>query len=198
MSYIATVSSNQHTILQAILDLYIASGRFDCDPTFSQGQFYRGEILLPHYRFDLQPITPGVEEADCRNLPLESASISSIVFDPPFIHAHGKESEIGKRFSSYPTQHALRAMYLASLVEFYRVLKTKGVLVVKCQDIIESGKQVMNHCILWQMANGLGFVDLDLFILTADNRIVGHNHHAQQHARKHHAYFWVFEKGTRR
>jgi hypothetical protein len=202
---ISTVSHSQRDILLSILQLYVPGGRFDLDPTFSKGAFYDGVLLpYPKHCSDLNPQNrdekgyPYIQAADCRSLMFESASLGSIVFDPPFIHAHGKGSEIGNRFSSYPTQHALRAMYMASLVEFYRVLKTKGVLVFKCQDIIESGKQVMNHCIIWQMANSLGFVDLDLFILTADHRMVGHNHHEQQHARKFHSYFWVFEKGTRR
>lgn len=196
---ISTVSGDQQAILQDILTLYVPGRVFECDPTYSTGSFYKdGRIPQPTYKFDIAPKLPGVEIADCRDLPCESASITSLVFDPPFIHAHGKESEIGQRFSSYPTQHAIRAMYMASLVEFYRVLKTKGVLVFKCQDIVESNKQVFNHCHVWQMANSLGFVDLDLFILTADSRMVGHNHHQQVHARKFHAYFWVFEKGTRR
>jgi hypothetical protein len=127
-----------------------------------------------------------------------SASVASIVFDPPFIHARGEASIIGRRFADQRSQHALRALYHAALAEFYRVLKPKGILVFKCQDIVESGRQVMNHCHIWQMANGLGFLDRDLFILVAKSRIVGHNHGRQQHARKFHSYFWVFEKGARR
>lgn len=200
---ISTVSSDQREILLSILQLYVPGGRFDLDPTFSKGAFYDGVVIaFPKYRFDLvpqnRPGIPAIDQADCRSLPLDSATMGSIIFDPPFIHAHGKESVIGNRFASYRTQHALRAMYMASLVEFYRVLKTKGILVFKCQDIVESGRQIMNHCYIWQMANSLGFVDRELFVLTADHRMVGHNHHEQQHARKHHSYFWVFEKGTRR
>lgn len=197
---ISTVSDNQQTILRAILDLYIPSGQFHLDPTFSRGGFYSGGVMIPEPQIctDLNPQCDGVIEADCRALPFDSASIHSIIFDPPFIHAHGKESEIGNRFSSYPTQHDLRAMYMASLVEFYRILKTGGILVFKNQDIVESGKNVFNHVKIYNMAVDLGFVGLDLFILTASHRMIGHNHANQQHARKLHSYFWVFEKSARR
>jgi hypothetical protein len=194
---ITTVNDNQSEILRNIAVLH-TGGKFDCDPTYSTGIFYRGiPELDPPQKFDIYPQAPDVVQADCRELPLGSASLESIVYDPPFIHAHGMESQMGQRFGSYPTQHALRALYFSSMVEFYRILKPKGVLVFKCQDIVESGKQVMNHCHIWQMAHSLGFIDLDLFILTASSRLVGHNHHEQQHARKFHSYFWVFQKSSR-
>ncbi len=194
---IGTVAESQHEILKAIAELH-CGGAFDLDPTYSTGGFYRHGVPEPRLKYDLVPKLPDVQQADCRALPLPSASVASVVFDPPFIHAMGEASVIGNRFADQRSQHALRALYLAALVEFYRVLKPRGILVFKCQDIVESGRQVMNHCHIWQMANGLGFVDLDMFILNAPSRIIGHNHHVQQHARKFHSYFLVFEKGPKR
>ncbi len=43
-------------------------------------------------------------------------------------------------------------------------------------------------------ASKLGFINKDLFILLAKNRIIGHNHGNQKHARKFHSYFIVFKK----
>lgn len=194
---ISTVSDDQHEILRNIMALYSPEG-FDLDPTYGSGGFYKNGVPIPALIGDVTPRNPDVAAMDCRNLPFKSATLGSIVFDPPFIHAMGKDSIIGQRFADERSQHSLRALYLAALVEFYRVLKPKGILVFKCQDIVESGKQVMNHCWIWQMATGLGFVEKDLFILVAKSRIIGHNHHEQQHARKLHSYFWVFEKGGRR
>lgn len=201
---ISTVSSNQHEILHNILKLYTAPQTlyFDADVTYSKGGFYTDSppfiVPQPKRKYDLEPKVEGVIKADCRDLPLESASLRSIVFDPPFLHAPGADSVMGERFGGFRNQHELRAMYFASLVEFYRVLITNGILVFKCQDIIESGKQVLNHCHVWSLAHGLGFVDLDLFILLKTSTMTGHNWDFQQHAHRGHSYFMIFKKGPRR
>jgi hypothetical protein len=39
-----------------------------------------------------------------------------------------------------------------------------------------------------------GFYIQDLFILLAKNRMIGHNHKNQKHARKFHSYFIVLKK----
>ncbi len=87
--------------------------------------------------------------------------------------------------------------YGESLSEFWRVLRSGGILVFKCQDSVESAKQYISHVAVMNMAVKQGFYPVDLFILVADNRIIGSTHHNQQHARKYHSYFWVFERATR-
>jgi ubiquinone/menaquinone biosynthesis C-methylase UbiE len=88
----------------------------------------------------------------------------------------------------------------AALAEFARILKPGGVVVFKCQDTVQSGKQVWNHVFILQAAEQHGFVAEDLLILrTPQNRRVrGHNWGDQQHAWRTHCYFWVFTKGKRR
>ena len=199
---IPTVSDSQTQILRWIMDLYSIE-EFTLDPTYGKGGFYRdGRIPPPLLMGDICPrrgrhgqAVNGVGQIDSRDLRgIDIGSISSIVFDPPFIHAHGKDSVIGNRFGSYPSQKALGEMYQQSMEAFYRVLKPGGILVLKCQDIVESGKQVMSHCLIWSWAVALGFEVLDLFVLMARHRMRGHNHGRQVHARKYHAYFWVFRK----
>jgi hypothetical protein len=194
---IRSVSDDQHEILRWIAQLH-CGGSFHVDATYSRGGFYRNGVPEPSLKFDRDPQAPSMRQADCRDLPLPAASVNSIVFDPPFIHAAGRDSVIGQRFGDEKSQHKLRVLYYGAMAEFYRVLKPQGILVFKCQDIVESGRQVMNHCHIWEMANQLGFIDLDLFILTSPTRLIGHNHREQQHARRFHAYFWVFQKGPRR
>jgi hypothetical protein len=198
---ISTVSADQHEILRNVARLY-AGGQFDCDPTFGRGSFYRHGVPEPRLKFDLHPRRPDVVQADCRNLPLDSASLGSIVYDPPFMHAPGKESVNGQRFSTRSaderSQRSLRELYFAAMAEFHRVLRPGGALTFKCQDTIESGKQVMTHCYVWQEARRLGFVELDLFILVSEGRMIGWNHRRQVHARKFHCYFWVFQRDSRR
>jgi hypothetical protein len=194
---IKSVSDNQQEILTWIRDLYCPMG-FQVDATYSKGAFYIDRPdLEPFLKFDREPQSDDVCEADCRNLPLEDGSIKSLVFDPPFITFVGKESQIGNRFGGeIRSQLQIRALYMSAMVEFYRVLSIDGVLVFKCQDVQLHG-QVMNHCHVWDMATRLGYSVLDLFILVADVRMVGHNHQVQHCARKFHSYFWVFGRGRR-
>lgn len=196
---IGTVSTNQHEILRHVLGLYLPEqSTFALDPTYGAGAFYK-EIPPPELRFDLYPRTSDVKEADSRDLPLADASVPSIIFDPPFIHAHGKNSIMGQRYGSYHSQKYLREMYHDSLMEFYRVMEPGGILVFKCQDVVESGKQVLTHCYVWQMAEAVGFETLDMFVLVNTNApLKGWNHTKQYHARKNHCYFFVFRKFGRK
>lgn len=198
---IKSVSCSQEEILQWIIQLYISSGCFDVDATFSTGGFYRNaQIPLPRHRFDLTPQADGVQEADCRNLPLAADSIQSMILDPPFLATKGPSlsAEIGnrinRRFGVYPNETALRDMYADTISEAYRVLKPGGILVFKCQDKVSSGKQHMMHCFVYTEAVKHGFEPLDLFILLAKSRLIANWQRNQKHARKYHCYFWVFRK----
>lgn len=190
---IPSVFSSQEELLAAIMQLHCPDG-FELDPTYSKGIFYRGAVPQPRLRFDLAPQVNGVGQADCRQLPLDGESIASIMFDPPFLHHHGKDSRMGNRFSSMPSQRELRDMYADALTEFWRIMRPGGLLVFKCQDVVESGKQILTHCYVWSMAAALGFEDVDLFVLLAKRRMIGWNHGNQKHARKYHSYFLVFRK----
>jgi hypothetical protein len=194
---ISTVSADQHQILRDIIQLYCPDG-FDLDPTYGHGRFYQHGVPEPRYAFDRCPRDTGIQAADCRALPFDDEEVASIIFDPPFLHAPGKASVMGRRFGGYPSQAALHALYREAAQEFHRVLRPEGILVWKCQDVIESGKQVWTHCIIREVVEALGFQALDLFILLKRAAIRGHNWGHQQHAWRGHSYFWVFKKGNRR
>jgi hypothetical protein len=104
-------------------------------------------------------------------------------------------NKINKRFGVYPSEAELNQFYVDSIKEAYRVLKTNGVLIFKCQDKVSSGKQYMSHCFIYNEAIKQGFYAKDLFILLAKNRLVADwQAKNQKHARKYHSYFWVFVK----
>ena len=89
-------SDDEKRIISSIMILYNSGDAFDCDPTYSKGVFWRG-LPEPLLKYDLNPTIEGVERQDCRNLPLEDESISSIMFDPPFIIQASKTSKIANR-----------------------------------------------------------------------------------------------------
>lgn len=196
---IRSTSYNQDEILRWIIQLYVPYGRFDVDPTYSIGNFYRS-LPKPEFCFDIWPRADGVAQADCRALPFSDESIASIILDLPFLATTGKSLSTGKgniinrRFSVCSSEAELVDLYRDAIREAYRMLKRKGILVFKCQDKVSSGKQYMMHCLVHSMATALGFETLDLFVLLAKNRLVANWQRNQKHARKYHSYFWVFRK----
>ncbi len=195
---IKSVSDNQVEIITSIISLYCPT-RFDLDPTYSKGVFYKN-IPEPRLKYDIEPQVDGVLRSDCRDLPLASNSISSLMFDPPFVggsRKDGKSGIIKERFGYYKTVPILWKFYRDAIDEFYRLLKSGGILVFKCQDTVECGKQYLSHVEIINYAYKTGFYPLDLFVLTAKNRLISPNQRQQQHSRKYHSYFLVFRKATR-
>jgi hypothetical protein len=199
-SIIKTTSYDQMEILKNIITLYCPNG-IELDPTYSIGNFY-GKIQKPKYCYDINPQVHGVIKQDCRKLPHADNSIKSINFDPPFLATSGPSTQKTKkgsniilnRFGFFPTIEALWKFYHESLTEFHRVLEPNGILIFKCQDTVSCSKQYLSHIEIINQAITTGFYPIDLFILFSKNRIIGHNHGIQQHARKFHSYFIVFRK----
>lgn len=192
---IYTARDSQAQILRDIWELHLKGKPYHADLTYSTGAFWHGEKpprIAPPIRMDLLP--GGNVQGDIRALPFRDASLESAVVDLPFVHAPGKDSIMGKRFSGYPSQKALDELHAEAARELYRVLKPKGILVWKCQDIVESGKSVWNHVLIIQHCLALGFILDDLFILVRKNVMTGWNQKRQLHARKNHSYFLVFKR----
>jgi hypothetical protein len=196
-SIISSISYEQGEIIRNIIKLHCPEG-IELDPTYSKGNFYKNSgIDEPLEKFDLYPQADDTLEANANDLPHWDNSIKSIMFDPPFVVGHTKDKPsgiIGKRFHGFRYIQDLWQWYSQCLEEFYRILETKGILIIKCQDTVSSGKQWFSHVYLMNEASKIGFYNLDLFILLAKNRIIGHNHSNQKHARKFHSYFIVLKK----
>jgi hypothetical protein len=189
---IGTVSTNQDEIILNICKLYCPQG-IELDSTYGHGQFYR-HIRPPKYRFDLSPITPYIQQADCVKLPLQSESINSYMFDPPFVAHSIGSGEICKRFGYYPSMISLWNMYEKAIFEAYRILNMNGIFIVKCQDVVDSGGQYLSSFFIINNCLKAGFQPKDIFILVNLNRHISTNMITQHHARKWHCYFLVFSK----
>jgi tRNA G10 N-methylase Trm11 len=198
MNVIRSVSDNQDEILKWILELH-CDGKFDCDITYGNGRFYKN-INEPLLKFDIDPQTNGVVKASSTELPVDSNSIDSIVFDPPFLTyvksgRYGNGSMVmANRFGGYWKYDELKEHYINTLKECSRVLKKKGKIVFKCQDIIHNHRIHCTHFNVIQWAEELHFRLRDMFILTAKHRMPCNKSGKQQHARIFHSYFLVFEK----
>jgi hypothetical protein len=190
---------DQDEILRGIMKLHCPEG-FDCDVTYGNGQFWKN-LPPPRLKFDIDPQLAGVQQACSRALPVESQSLRSVIFDPPFLTyvragRKGNGSMVmAKRFAGYWRYGELEHHYRGTISEAYRVLKPGGVLVFKCQDIIHNHKMCCTHAnvIFWAASEGFRLVDL--FVLLAKHRLPSPNRAGtQKHARIFHSYFLVFER----
>jgi hypothetical protein len=196
---IRSVYSDQTDILRAIQKLHIC-GPYECDATYGNGSFWR-HIERPNLAFDSQPLFRFVECADFGRLPIDAGHLGNIVIDPPFLtyvksgrHHKGGAVAMTKRFGGYYTYEQLEDDYRDAVSEAFRVLKRRGVLVFKCQDIIHNHRMHCTHAKVIAMAELEGFRLLDLFVLTAKHRMPGPQKGTQRHARIWHSYFLVFKK----
>lgn len=196
---ISSISFDEQEIIRDILFLHGRGGVIDCDPTYSIGNFYKDGLPIPKYRFDKTPQVSDVIAATSDSLPMDAESVDTIMFDPPFVISGENYDElsegsgiISKRFTAFKSFDEIKEMYSNSLREFSRVLKKNGIVIFKCQDIVACQKNHFTHCWVMYEAIELGFYPKDLFVLLAKNRIT--DGRKQQHARKFHSYFWVFEK----
>lgn len=214
---IKSTSYNQHEILYNIMKLYNNSEPFDCDMTYSKGNFYGNfkinkndneivefEIPSPKYKFDVYPQTEDTIKIEpLKPLPLEDGSIGSMVYDPPFVIAP-KECKsmkdpkkgsnlIQKRFSSFYPLTELFETYYFHLTEFKRVLKNDGIVVFKCQDTISARKQICTPSFVWFLCECLGLTVIDKFVLNSKNRLISGKHTKQEHSRRYESYFLVIK-----
>ena len=201
MSIIKSVYDNQIDIIKSIMKLCNID-RFDVDVTYGNGQFYK-QIEKPVYCFDRDGSLNDVTESCSTNLPLGDLSVNSLMFDPPFLTyvkaAREHNSVMAKRFGGYWRYDELEDHYRKTITEAYRVLGKKGIMVIKCQDIIHNHKMHCTHVnIISDWAKDL-FRLKDMFILPAKHRMPippakGYKPKIQRHARIFHSYFLVLEK----
>lgn len=192
---IRSIGKNQNQILFDILKLYIPSGKYDCDLTYSQGMFYK-DIQPPAYKFDKYPLADDVKPLD-EAYSLDSCSLMSVVIDLPFIiKANEKDAARARmvgRFQCFFSVQELMETNKNMLTLAYRLLKKGGILVQKVQNTIFAGKQVWTSYITQHQAQELGFEMVDEFILEGRSRWLYYQD-TQLHARKYHSYFFVFKK----
>lgn len=202
---ITSISYSNDEIIKNIMTLN-GIDFFDLDCTYSKGVFWKN-LPQPKNKTDLLPQVKGVIMADSTKLPFNNESMSSIMFDPPFVivgngltykdNKDKNSSIIAKRFEGFSNFEELKKMYYGTLKEGYRLLKESGIMVFKCQDTVSGGKNHFTHCLVMQMAINIGFYPKDLFVLMTKNTLSAFNGEkwkTQYHARKHHSYFWVFQK----
>jgi len=212
LTYSAHVGLNAE-IFPAILKLHVKDGAKVADVTYGKGAFWK---FVPDGRYItvFSDLNTGslLEEAtigkyDCRRLPYEDATFDALVLDPPYMHTPG-----GTAYESMPAYEncyrnndtdapeglkyhdAVLGLYVEAAREAARVLKKKGVLIVKCQDEVCAHKQRLTHVEIINEYAKLGFYCDDLFVVVQTNLPGVSRMVRQKHARKNHSFFCIFRR----
>lgn len=195
-----------------VLRLHVPRGSKVADVTYGKGVFWRN-IPADEYRLFPSDIKTGI---DCRKLPYKDAEMDCVVLDPPYMEGlfrsddslagNGTHSTFREHYSNgdRPAElnnkwhDAVLELYVRAAVEAKRVLKSTGILIVKCQDEVSAGIQRMTHIEIVLNLMRLGFYAKDIFVMMRKNRPGVTRVIKQLHARKNHSYFLVFQLGATR
>ena len=209
----AYVDLNEN-VFPEILKLHVPKGSKVADVTWGKGVFWK-KVPETDYKVLGTDIAMGV---DCRHLPYEDQSLDCVVLDPPYMEgfyrkdaehkagsgthstfadAYSNGDEVNGDTDNTGTKKwhaAVTDMYFKAGKEAYRVLKKKGVLIVKCQDEVSAGKQWLTHVEIINEYEKYKFYTKDLFVTMRNNKPGVSRLIKQVHARKNHSYFLVFVK----
>jgi hypothetical protein len=188
-----------------LLRLHVPKGSLIADVTYGRGAFWR-EVPDSAYRVATSDLETGV---DCTRLPYPDGSFDALVLDPPYMEGlfrptraqlagSGTHAPFRARYSCSATttrggpryHEAVLDLYYRAGAEAHRVLRPRGVFIVKCQDEVSAGKQRLTHV---ELLNHYAerFDTKDLFVVVRAQRPGVSRIKRQLHARKNHSYFLV-------
>lgn len=192
-----------------ILNLHVPRGAKIADVTWGLGVFWK-KVPRDWYDVHGSDLKSGV---DCRNLPYANESFDCVVFDPPYMEGFFRKSQThlggsGTHSSfrnAYSDGQATREggpKWHAAVVDLYvqggkeaaRVLRPRGILIVKCQDEVSANRQWLTHVEIINAYEKMGFYARDLFVVVRPNQPGVSRIIKQVHARKNHSYFLIFQK----
>lgn len=197
------VGDNSLLFRKAFL-LYSENRPMCLDMTYGKGVFWKeiDTYNISLYCNDIDP-NRGSYSYSFDNLPDEWEGVFDfVVFDPPYMHSNktrtvhrGLDSGyLNNEYKYTGSSQNVRLGYEIGMTEAKRVMAPGGILCVKCQDQIESGKQVRQHIDVFNYATQeLDLVDEDLFVLTRTGTPMM-RHPYQLHARKNNSFLWIFSK----
>lgn len=170
-----TWPTNADLVVDLVRLGYILDTDSVLDPTFGRGKWwtkFRPVNLTTHDRYTLDGV-------DFRALPHDADSFDVVAFDPPYVCPGGIRSSTTKdlhdRFGmasgakekeadrDFRTPAELQDLIDAGLAECFRVVRPRGLVLVKCMDYVTSGKLWIGTHRTLCAALALGFECVDRF-----------------------------------
>ena len=183
---------------------YLHDDDFILDPTYGRGTWWRvwmptvqaGGYLLPRDR----KIDP---RWDFRAMWEHDEEFDAVAFDPPYCSVGGRTTTgIGEMHAAYGmdgtplSPQGVQDDIDAGLSECYRVVRKGGIVLVKMQDYVSSGKLWPGVHHTWNTADRLGFQVIDHLIHIGGPRPQP-AHARQVHARRNNSDLLVLRRPRR-
>jgi tRNA G10 N-methylase Trm11 len=186
---LTAITGNNSDLIENVWNIYKPEiGGVITDVTYGKGVFWK-KINLTDYDFRASDLMDGV---DFCNLHYEDNEVDLLVLDPPYMHGgETVKSSINDCYKNQNTSHeSVFRLYAGGILEAARVLKKSGMIWVKLQDEIESGKQRFTSREVMDFMESSGFLIIDVFVLVQSS-IPAMRVNYQKSARKNHSYLIV-------
>jgi SAM-dependent methyltransferase len=137
--------SNAHLIADCAKLGYLRKEWVTLEPTYGLGNFWtiwKPDVLIgTDIDPDLNAHFPG-NSTDFRDLPFDTGFFDAVVFDPPYKLNGTPDQAVDARYGVHvaATRRERMDLVFDGIRECARVLKPKGVFLLKCQDQVNGGK----------------------------------------------------------
>jgi hypothetical protein len=193
--------TNAEMILACVALGYLRSEWVTLDPTWGRGGWWKlwePDQLVKRDRSTVE----GDEEWDFRSMTYADATFDAVAFDPPYVCVGGRKTTgLADMHDAYgmtaaaSTPPGVQDDINAGLSECYRVVKSGGIVLVKCQDYVTSGKLWLGTHRTLVHALALGFLVQDRLEHIAGVRPQPAGRR-QCHARRNLSTLFVLRKGS--
>jgi DNA modification methylase len=167
------------------------------DPTYGQGNWWK--LWQP-----AGLVGDVAEYSDFKNMGHPDEAFDAVAFDPPYVSVGGRKTSTLPEFqraygmdTAPLTPAKVQRDINLGLEECFRVVKKGGVVLVKCQNYVSSGKLWKGVYYTERHAIAIGFNVVDELIHLSGGRPQPAGHGEQQHARNNYSVMLVLRRPKR-
>lgn len=188
-------------VIEAIFALHFPDTKRVLDMTYGKGVFWKWDYQFELLGVDVAHAEGGLQ-ADSRHLTmLDDNTFDVAVIDPPFMHGaspggYSGGVKLDDYYSRLPSQHDVLSLYEALANEAHRLV-TQG-MIIKCKDIIESGKYIpMEQWLITDLDDNRDWRLIDKAVYVPPMTLAKDPRWGKQkHFRRQESYFLVFKRGN--